>query len=89
MQQRSISSGVAVSDLKRNLESDGGTLTPRLVEMTDDMVLVSPVKAKQLKVYFRQRFKNVLNQEEAGTPNSVTVLPPSTTDVAAADTDPS
>jgi hypothetical protein len=89
MQQRNISSGVAVSDLRRTLESDGGTLSPRLVEMTEDRVLVSPVKAKQLKVYFRQRFKKVLNLEEAGTPNSVTVLPPSPTDVAAADTDPS
>ncbi|PWZ58289.1 CCR4-NOT transcription complex subunit 1 [Zea mays] len=88
MQQRNISSEVAVSDL-RTLESDGGTLSPRLLEMTDDRVLVSPVKAKQLKVYFRQRFKNVLNLEEAGAPNSVTVLPPSPTDVAAADTAPS
>ncbi|ONM61284.1 Synaptotagmin-2 [Zea mays] len=89
MQQRNISSEVAVSDLRRTLESDEGTFSPRLLEMTDDRVLVSPVKAKQLKVYFRQRFKNVLNLEEAGAPNSVTVLPPSPTDVAAADTAPS
>jgi hypothetical protein len=89
MQQRNISSEMAVSDLRTTLESDWGTLSPRLIEMTDDRVLTSPVKAKQLKVYSRQRLKNVLTLEGAGAPNTVTVLPPSPTDVADADTVPS
>jgi hypothetical protein len=77
MQQRNISSEMAVSDLMRTLESDGGTLSPRLIEKTDDKVLTSPVKAKQLKVYSRQRLKNVLTLEGVGAPNPVTgFLPP-------------
>jgi hypothetical protein len=54
-----------------------------------DVVIPTPVKVKQLKVYSRQRLKNVLTLEEAGAPNPVTALPPSPSDVVAADTVPS
>ncbi|AQK46947.1 hypothetical protein ZEAMMB73_Zm00001d026524 [Zea mays] len=57
----------------------------------DNPDVVNPTleKVKQLKVYSRQRLKNVMTLEGAGDPNPATVLPPSPSDVAAVDTVPS
>jgi hypothetical protein len=79
----------------RTVESGGGILSPGLEEMAEDRQdnpdVVNPTleKVKQLKVYSRQRLKNVMTLEGAGDPNPATVLPPSPSDVAAVDTVPS
>jgi hypothetical protein len=95
MKHRNLIYEKAEADLMWTVESGGGILSPGLKEMAEDRQdnpdVLNPAleKVKKLKVYSRQRLKNILTLEGAGAPTPATALPPSPSGVAAADTIPS